>query len=58
LVRSSYHAADFRPELDIMDEIEKLPLVNVPNLQPEDLPLPSARADLLRNDLAMHAKTY
>jgi lipoic acid synthetase len=58
LVRSSYHAADFRPELDIMDEIEKLPVVNVQHLQPEDLPMPSARADLLRNDLALHAKHF
>ena len=23
LVRSSYHAADFRPELDVMEEIER-----------------------------------
>ena len=48
LVRSSYHAADFRPELDIMDEIEK----NAPrgglDLQPEDLPIPAASPALVR----------
>ena len=48
LVRSSYHAADFRPELDIMDEIDKAAPVRGLDLQPEDLPIPAARAALVK----------
>ncbi len=52
LVRSSYHAADFRPELDIMDEIEKTAPLRGLDLQPEDLPIPSARPELVRASVA------
>ncbi|MCW1912234.1 lipoyl synthase [Luteolibacter sp. GHJ8] len=52
LVRSSYHAADFRPELDIMDEIEKAAPVRGLDLQPEDLPIPAARPALVRASVA------
>ncbi len=48
LVRSSYHAADFRPELDIMDEIDKAVPVRGLDLQPEDLPIPAATPALVR----------
>lgn len=48
LVRSSYHAADFRPELDIMDEIDKAVPVRGLDLQPEDLPIPAASPALVR----------
>lgn len=48
LVRSSYHAADFRPELDIMDEIEKNAPTAGLDLQPEDLPIPAASPALVR----------
>ncbi len=47
LVRSSYHAADFRPELDILDDIDKSAGA-VTDLQPEDLPIPAAREEILR----------
>ncbi len=52
LVRSSYHAADFRPELDIMDEIEKAVPVRGLDLQPEDLPIPAASPALVRASVA------
>jgi len=52
LVRSSYHAADFRPELDIMDEIEKAAPVRGLDLQPEDLPIPAARPALVKASVA------
>jgi len=48
LVRSSYHAADFRPELDIMDEIDKAAPIRGLDLQPEDLPIPAARPALVQ----------
>ncbi|MFC7337107.1 lipoyl synthase [Haloferula chungangensis] len=48
LVRSSYHAADFRPELDILDDIEKATPVAGMDLQPEDLPIPAATKDIVR----------
>ena len=52
LVRSSYHAADFRPELDIMDEIEKTAPSHGLDLQPEDLPIPAARPALVKASVA------
>lgn len=52
LVRSSYHAADFRPELDIMDEIEKIAPAHGLDLQPEDLPIPAASPALVRASVA------
>jgi lipoic acid synthetase len=52
LVRSSYHAADFRPELDIMDEIEKAAPAHGLDLQPEDLPIPAAKAALVKASVA------
>jgi len=52
LVRSSYHAADFRPELDIMDEIEKAAPARGLDLQPEDLPIPAAKAALVKASVA------
>lgn len=52
LVRSSYHAADFRPELDIMDEIDKVVPVRGLDLQPEDLPIPAATPALVRASVA------
>ena len=52
LVRSSYHAADFRPELDIMDEIDKAVPVRGLDLQPEDLPIPAATPALVRASVA------
>jgi lipoyl synthase len=51
LVRSSYHAADFRPELDIMDEVEKAASRTKIELQPEELPIPAAKPDLIRASL-------
>jgi lipoic acid synthetase len=52
LVRSSYHAADFRPELDIMDEIDKVVPTRGLELEPEHLPIPAARAELVRASVA------
>lgn len=52
LVRSSYHAADFRPELDIMDEIDKAVPIRGLDLQPEDLPIPAATPALVRASVA------
>jgi lipoic acid synthetase len=52
LVRSSYHAADFRPELDIMDEIDKAAPARGLDLQPEDLPIPAAKAALVKASVA------
>lgn len=53
LVRSSYHAADFRPELDILEDIERAvePASGL-EVRPEDVRgLPEARADLIRTSL-------
>ena len=52
LVRSSYHAADFRPELDIMDEIDKAAQQRGLDLQPEDLPIPAAKPALVTASVA------
>jgi lipoic acid synthetase len=49
LVRSSYHAADFRPELDVMDAIEAdLRASRGIELGPEHLPLPVPKPETLR----------
>jgi lipoic acid synthetase len=49
LVRSSYHAADFRPELDVIEQIEADVRANKGlELGPEHLPLPDARPDLTK----------
>jgi lipoic acid synthetase len=52
LVRSSYHAADFRPELDILEDAEKLmrPLHGL-DLQPEHLAIPQAPREILQTSL-------
>jgi len=50
LVRSSYHAADFRPELDILDDVERS--AGVRDLQPEDLPIPAANGAIVRSSVA------
>jgi lipoic acid synthetase len=48
LVRSSYHAADFRPELDILEDAEKHAQgAHDLDLQPENLPIPAAKSDLI-----------
>ena len=52
LVRSSYHAADFRPELDILEDIEKAGPGHGLDLQPEDLPIPAARKEIVRATVA------
>lgn len=52
LVRSSYHAADFRPELDVIADIEAdLQGTSDLEVKPSDLPIPSAKADVLRGNL-------
>lgn len=49
LVRSSYHAADFRPELDVMDAIEAdIRASRGLELGPEHLPLPVPNPETLR----------
>jgi lipoic acid synthetase len=53
LVRSSYHAADFRPELDILEDAEHgAASATGLDLQPEDLPIPAARDAILRSSVA------
>ncbi len=53
LVRSSYHADDFRPELDILEDVEKVAgRVDDLELKPEDLKIPAARPDLVRASLS------
>ncbi len=52
LVRSSYHAADFRPELDVLDDIEAdLRGTTELELKPSDLPIPSASGDVVDSTL-------
>lgn len=52
LVRSSYHAADFRPELDVLDDIEAdLRGTAELELKPSDLPIPGARANIVDSTL-------
>jgi lipoyl synthase len=52
LVRSSYHAADFRPELDVLDDIEsELRGTSELELKPSDLPIPPAHRDLVKATL-------
>jgi len=52
LVRSSYHAADFRPELDVLDDIEAdLRGTTELELKPSDLPIPGASADVVQSTL-------
>jgi lipoic acid synthetase len=47
LVRSSYHAADFRPEMDVLDAIEAdLRSAKGIELGPEALPLPPLKPEL------------
>ncbi len=49
LVRSSYHAAEFRPELDVLEAIEAdLRAMKGIELGPEHLPLPTIRPELER----------
>ncbi|MFT3992642.1 MAG: lipoyl synthase [Luteolibacter sp.] len=49
LVRSSYHAADFRPELDVLESIEAdVRAVKGIELGPEHLGLPRPKAGLLK----------
>lgn len=52
LVRSSYHADDFRPELDIIGDAEAAvrPSLGL-ELNPEDLKIPSARPELVKASL-------
>ena len=52
LVRSSYHAADFRPELDILEDAEKnvRPLHGL-DLQPEHLGIPQAPREILQSSI-------
>jgi lipoic acid synthetase len=48
LVRSSYHAADFRPELDVLQSIEAdLRAADGLELGPEHLPLPALKPSLV-----------
>jgi lipoyl synthase len=52
LVRSSYHAADFRPELDVLDDIEaELRGTSELELKPSDLPIPAANRDVVNATL-------
>ena len=53
LVRSSYHAADFRPELDILEDAEKhvRPQAGM-ELQPEQLAIPQATREILQRSIA------
>jgi lipoic acid synthetase len=49
LVRSSYHAAEFRPELDVLEAIEAdLRAMKNLELGPEHLPLPTLRPELAK----------
>jgi lipoic acid synthetase len=49
LVRSSYHAAEFRPELDVLEAIEAdLRAIKGIELGPEHLPLPVIKPELER----------
>ena len=52
LVRSSYHAADFRPELDVLDDIEaELRGTSELELKPSDLPIPAASNKIVDSTL-------
>lgn len=52
LVRSSYHAADFRPELDVLDDIEAdLRGTTDLELKPSDLSIPGASAAVVQSSL-------
>jgi lipoic acid synthetase len=49
LVRSSYHAAEFRPELDVIEAIEAdLRASRGLELGPEHLPLPALNPQLVK----------
>ena len=49
LVRSSYHAADFRPELDVLEAIEAdVRAARGLELGPEHLPLPAPKESLIQ----------
>jgi lipoic acid synthetase len=49
LVRSSYHAADFRPELDIMETVESdVRAAKGLELGPEHLGIPAAKPELVK----------
>ncbi|MGD9420697.1 MAG: lipoyl synthase [Verrucomicrobiota bacterium JB025] len=48
LVRSSYHAADFRPELDVIEQINSdLRAANSVELDPASLPIPTPKPELV-----------
>jgi lipoic acid synthetase len=50
LVRSSYHAADFRPEMDVLEAIEAdVRAAGGVELGPEHLPLPSPKPSLVQS---------
>jgi len=52
LVRSSYHAADFRPELDVLDDIEAdLRGTTELEVKPSDLGIPAAKPDVFQATL-------
>ena len=52
LVRSSYHAADFRPELDVLDDIEAdLRGTTELEIKPSDLNIPGASAAVVQSSL-------
>jgi lipoic acid synthetase len=53
LVRSSYHAADFRPELDILEDAEKSSVhLHGLDIQPEHLGIPAASREILLQSIA------
>ena len=53
LVRSSYHAADFRPELDVLEDINsELEGTTDLELKPSDLGIPHAKKDVLHKSLS------
>jgi lipoic acid synthetase len=52
-VRSSYHAADFRPELDILEDAEKSSVhLHGLDIQPEHLGIPAASREILLQSIA------
>jgi len=52
LVRSSYHAADFRPELDVIEGINSdLAGTATLELKPSDLSIPEIKPNFLKHTL-------
>jgi lipoic acid synthetase len=50
LVRSSYHAADFRPELDVLEAIESdVRAAQGLELGPEHLAIPAPKGSLIQS---------